>query len=105
MCPRGSLGFFDTSGMNAVSGPPDVRVTVGGASVRGDGVVYEVRAHNRGGQLAENVEIEVTAGQETRTLVVAAIEENDQETGAVVFPPGTPGSPKAQVRSYVVAGR
>lgn len=89
------------SDLRVASGPPDLRVTVSVAGpTRSGGVPYEVRVRNEGGQTAENVEIEVTVGTETRTLNFTAVTRSDEETGVVVFPSGTTGPATAKVQSF-----
>lgn len=89
------------SDLRVASGPPDLRVTVGAAGPsRSGGAPYEVRVRNEGGETAENVEIEVTVGTETRTLNLTAVTRSDEESGVVIFPSGTTGSATAEVQSY-----
>lgn len=82
------------------TGPADLRVTVGEAGApRSGGVPYEVRVHNAGGETAENVEIEVTVGSETRTLQLTTVMRGEDATGVVIFPPATTGAARAEVQA------
>lgn len=94
------VGGLLVSGLTGPSGPADLSVAVQPTEARGSGgVVYEVIVSNRGGQTAENVVIEVTAGDETRELEILSVSKQDEEIAAVIFPAGS-DPPTARVLSY-----
>lgn len=92
--------------VRTTDGPPNLRATARATgSERSGGVPYEVTVHNRGGQTAENVEVEVTVGSEVRTVAFMAVARGDVETGVVIFPRGTSGEARAEVQSYTGTAR
>lgn len=89
------------SGSSIGTGPPDLRVSatpVGGTA--SGGAPYAVVVRNVGGQSAESVEIEVTVGDEARTLSLVAVARGDEESATVIFPAGTTGEAIVDVQSY-----
>ena len=82
-------------------GPADLRVTVAERSEQASGGrALEVTVENAGGEAAENVIVEVTAGDVVREVDLDLVAEGDSETAAVVFPPDSTGEPRAEVVSY-----
>lgn len=94
------------SEVRVASGPADLRVQVTPAGTpHSGGAPYDVVVRNVGGETAENVEIEVTLGTETRTLTLPAVTRSDEERGTVVFPAGSSGAPEATIQSYTEVAR
>lgn len=60
----------------------------------------EVTVSNVGGSGAEEVVTEVTMGAETREVTMTRIPKDDEATAIVSFPPGTTGTPEAELLSY-----
>lgn len=60
----------------------------------------ELTVRNTGGSGAEEVITEVTMGEETREVTMARIPKDDEGTATVSFPPGTTGTPEAEILSY-----
>jgi hypothetical protein len=60
----------------------------------------EVTVRNIGGSGAEEVVTEVTMGSETREVTMTRIPKDDEATAVVSFPPGTTGTPEAELLSY-----
>jgi uncharacterized protein (TIGR02588 family) len=60
----------------------------------------EVTVRNVGGSGAEEVVTEVTMGAETREVTMTRIPKDDEATAIVSFPPGTTGTPEAELLSY-----
>jgi uncharacterized protein (TIGR02588 family) len=90
------------SGLAGPRGPADLRVTVvteAGGPASG-GRPYEVTVTNVGGTSAENVVIEITAGDVTREVNLDLVAKGDTESAAIVVPSDTAGPPHAEVVSY-----
>ena len=93
----GLVTFGITSGPKVA----DLRVTVSETGVAASGgVLYEVTVRNVGSKTAENVVVEIEAGEETRELELLSVSKGDDETATVVFPPSTRGPATATVQSY-----
>lgn len=93
----GLIAFGVTSGPDIA----DLRVSVRDSGVHASGgVVFEVTVRNVGSKTAENVVVEVAAGEETRELELLSVSKGDEETATIVFPPGTSGPVTAQILSY-----
>lgn len=60
----------------------------------------ELTVRNTGGSGAEEVITEVTMGEETREVTMVRIPKDDEATAIVGFPPGTTGTPEAEIFSY-----
>ena len=60
----------------------------------------ELTVRNTGGSGAEEVITEVTMGEETREVTMVRIPKDDEGTATVSFPPGTTGTPEAEILSY-----
>jgi uncharacterized protein (TIGR02588 family) len=87
-------------GLNG-KGPADLRAAVVETGIRASGgVVYEVTVRNLGGETAENVVLEVLAGEETRELELLSVSKGDEEKATVIFSVGTAGPATARVLSY-----
>ncbi len=89
------------SGFTGPRGPADLRVTV--ADVGGPasgGRLLEVTVTNDGGASAENVIVEVTAGDVIRQVELDLVAKGDTESAAVVVPVDATGPPRAEVISY-----
>jgi uncharacterized protein (TIGR02588 family) len=93
----GLVAFGVTSGPDVA----DLRVTVRETGVRASGgAVFEVTVRNVGDKTAENVVVEVLAGDESRELELLSVSKRDEETATVIFPVGTTGPASARVLSY-----
>jgi hypothetical protein len=89
------------SGLRAGPDVADLRVTVRDWGVRvSEGAAFEVVVRNVGDKTAENVVVEVLAGEETRELELLSVSKRDEETATVIFPVGTTGPAAARVLSY-----
>ncbi|HEX2180026.1 MAG TPA: hypothetical protein VHL54_11010, partial [Actinomycetota bacterium] len=76
-----------------------VEVEQTGTHVDG-GPQVEVTVRNTGGSGAEQVVSEVKMGVESREVTLTRIPKDDQASALVVFPPGTTGTPEAELLSY-----
>ncbi|HVF11986.1 MAG TPA: hypothetical protein VNA87_02765, partial [Actinomycetota bacterium] len=73
-----------------ISGPKDESET---------GKTYEVTVSNDGGTTAEEVVVEVVAGDTTREIQFRAISKGDQEMATVVLPAESQ-DPRAEIVGY-----
>jgi uncharacterized protein (TIGR02588 family) len=89
------------SGLTGPRGPADLRVSVTdvGEPASG-GRPLEVTVRNVGGTSAENVIVEVTAGDVTREVNLDLVAKGDMETAAVVVPTDAGGPLDVEVVSY-----
>ncbi len=95
------IGGLVVGGLLGPSGPADLRVTVAetGGQASG-GRPLEVSIQNVGGTSAENVIIEITAGDVSREVNVDLVAKGDEGSATVVLPDDSVGQPQAEVVSY-----
>jgi uncharacterized protein (TIGR02588 family) len=93
-------GLFRYAGQKS-GGPAELSVEVEQTGTHADGgPQVEVTVRNTGGSGAEQVVSEVKMGDESREVTLTRIPKDDQASALVVFPPGTTGTPEADLLSY-----
>jgi uncharacterized protein (TIGR02588 family) len=93
-------GLFRYAGLKS-GGEADLSIEVQDTGTRVDGgAQVEVTVRNTGGSGAEQVVTEVKMGDETREVTMTRIPKDDEASALVVFPPGTAGTPEAELLSY-----
>lgn len=95
------IGGLVVGGLLGPSGPADLRVTVVETAGRASGGrPLEVSIQNVGGTSAENVIIEITAGDVSREVNLDLVAKGDEGSATVVLPDDSVGQPQAEVVSY-----
>lgn len=88
-------------GLSKESGPPKLDVSIVGSTAVPGGEALEVEVRNTGGSTAEDVLVEVLAGDLTREATLAAVPKGTSEAAVVVVPVGEGQGAEARIVSYV----
>ena len=92
----GGLTFY---GLTSGTGPAELETTIIDTGQRLDGdKVYNVVVNNKGGKTAEDLIIEVTAGDTTLEVDIRFVTKGDREESFVTLPEGV--EPEVRVISY-----
>ena len=92
----GGLAFY---GLTSGTGPAELETTIMDTGQRVDGdKVYNVVVNNKGGKTAEDLIIEVTAGDTTLEVDIRFVTKGDREESFVMLPEGV--EPEVKVVSY-----
>lgn len=95
----GVIGGLTFYGITSGTGPAELEATVVDTGERVDGEkVYNVVVKNRGGRTAEDLIIEVTAGDKTVEVDIRFVTKGDREEAFVMLPEGI--EPEVKVISY-----
>lgn len=92
----GGLAFY---GITSGTGPAELETTIIDTGERVNGEkVYNVVVNNKGGKTAEDLIIEVTAGDTTLEVDIRFVTKGDREESFVMLPDGV--EPDVKVISY-----
>lgn len=93
----GGLAWY---GIKNDGGQPELSIEVSGPQEKSEtGSVYEVTVSNNGSTTAEEVIVEVVAGDTTREVQFKAVAKGDEEMAKVVLPTESQ-DPRAELVSY-----